>query len=67
MSSDEVIVVAALFGCVVIASGMLRWSGVMKPDDEVNPGWAYLRLRLIMVGVFALAVAFYFLFTEYVA
>ena len=67
MTGNDILVVATLFTCVVVATWLLVKSGVMKPDDEVNPGWAYLRLRLIMVGVLALALVFYFLFTEYMA
>ena len=67
MTGDDILFVAALLACVVAANWLLRRSGAMKPDDEVNPGWAYLRWRLIMIGVLALALVFYFLFTEYVA
>ena len=67
MSGEDILLVAALFACVVTATWLLRRSGAMKPDDQVNPGWAYLRWRLIMIGVLSLALVFYFLFAEYVA
>lgn len=67
MTGDDILFFAALFACVVAATWLLRRTGVMKPDDEVSPGWAYLRWRLIMIGVLALALVFYVLFTEYVA
>ncbi len=67
MTGNDILLAAALFACVVAANWLLRRSGVMKPGDEVNPGWAYLRWRLIMIGVLALALVFYFLFTQRVA
>lgn len=54
---------AALIGLVIAVFGIehlaVRW-GWLKPEKELNPGWAFARSRMITVAVCAGVLLIYF-------
>ena len=67
MLDNKFVFVVALLGCVTVAGWLLEKTGVMKPKAEINPGWAYFRWRLIMLGIIGLASGFVVLFDRLAA
>lgn len=51
MDGAAIVVAVALFALVWLVERVFLRNKWMKPDEDVNPGWAYARWRLLLVAV----------------